>query len=110
MNVQISLGAALIALYGIFWFWHSQRGRKLTNAEIDQYLSIIAKLPSPTKEIDAVISRMRAWAAADDGKPVYMFNLMRFFPQLRTFQVRQSSGAHRSKPMRSMKEPSHGCG
>jgi hypothetical protein len=86
MNLQMILGAALVALYTIFLAWHSQRGRKLTHAEIDHYLSIIEKLPSPTEEIQAVTtSRIRAWAEADNGKPVYMFNLIRFFPQLRTF-------------------------
>jgi hypothetical protein len=85
MSLQIILGAALVALFVIFLAWHSQRGRKLTHAEIDHYLSIIEMLPSPAKEIHAVTSRIRAWAELDDGKPVYMFNLIRFFSQLRTF-------------------------
>src|SRR5262249_3096437 len=31
------------------------------------------------------LSRLRSWAEADDGKPVYMFNLIHFFPKLQTF-------------------------
>jgi hypothetical protein len=30
-------------------------------------------------------SRVRSWAEADDGRPVYMFNLIHFLPQFRTF-------------------------
>jgi hypothetical protein len=85
MSLQMIFGAALIALYVTFLTWHSQRGRKLTLAEIDHYLSIIEKLPSPAKDIKAVSARIRAWAEADDGKPVYMFNLIHFFSQVRTF-------------------------
>jgi hypothetical protein len=33
--------------------------------------------------IQAFISRIRSWA--DDGKPVFMLNLIRFYPQLHTF-------------------------
>lgn len=32
-----------------------------------------------------MLTRLRAWAFADDGKPVYMLNLMRFYPQVRAF-------------------------
>jgi hypothetical protein len=85
MTLQMMLGAALIALYVTFLTWHSQRGRKLTLAEIDHYLSIIEKLPSLAKDIKAVSARIRAWAEADDGKPVYMFNLIHFFSQVRAF-------------------------
>ena len=54
-------------------------------AEIDHYIPIIEKLPLPAAELKAIVSRIRTWAESDDGKPVYMFNLIRFFPELRTF-------------------------
>ena len=81
----IILGAALVVLYLVFLAWHSPWGGKLTQAEIDHYIPIIEKLPLPAEEIKAIVSRIRPWAEIDDGKPVYMFNLIRFFPQLRTF-------------------------
>ena len=46
---------------------------------------MIEKLPLPEKGIQAFIARLRSWAEADDGKPVYMFNLMHFFCRVRTF-------------------------
>jgi hypothetical protein len=83
---EIILGVSLLALYLIFSAWHSQGGgSKLTKEEVDHYMAIIEKLPLPQEEIKAITSRIRPWAEADDGKPVYMFNLIHFFPQLRTF-------------------------
>ena len=77
--------AVVIILYVAFWAWHSQGAGKLTQAEIDRYLEMIEKLPLPENGIQAFIARLRSWAEADDGKPVYMFNLMHFFSRVRTF-------------------------
>src|SRR5262245_42676962 len=85
MWFELILGVALTVLYVAFWAWHSQGAGKLTHAEIDQYLAIIEKLPLPEKRVQDFIARLRPWAEADDGKPVYMFNLINFFPQLQRF-------------------------
>ena len=85
MWFDLILAAALMVLYVAFWAWHSQGAGKLTQAEIDQYLAIIEKLPLPEKEVQAFTARVRPWAEADDGKPVYMFNLIHFFPRVQTF-------------------------
>jgi hypothetical protein len=85
MWIELILAAAFVILYVAFSAWHSQGAGKLTQAEIDQYVAIIEKLPLPEKGVQAFIARLRSWAEADDGKPVYMFNLMHFFPQVRTF-------------------------
>jgi hypothetical protein len=82
---EIILGTVLLVLYLAFWAWHSPRVHKLTRAEVDHYMAIIEKLPLPPGEVNAIASRIRRWAEADDGKPFYMFNLIHFFPQLRTF-------------------------
>ena len=85
MWFELILAAALVILYVAFSAWHSQGAGKLTQAEIDRYLAIIEKLPLPEKRVQAFIARLRPWAEADDGKPVYMFNLIHFFPKLQTF-------------------------
>jgi hypothetical protein len=85
MWFELILGAVLVILYVAFRAWHSQGGGKLTEAEIDQYLAIIEKLPLPEKGVQAFTARLRPWAEADDGKPVYMFNLIHFFSQLQPF-------------------------
>jgi len=85
MWFELILAAALMVLYVAFCAWHSQGAGKLTQAEIDRYLAIIEKLPLPDKGVQAFTARLRPWAEADDGKPVYMFNLIHFFPKLQTF-------------------------
>ena len=85
MWFELILAAVLVILYLAFWTWHSQGGGKLTQAEIDQYVANIEKLPLPEKAVQAFIARLRPWAEADDGKQFYMFNLMHFFPQLQPF-------------------------
>jgi hypothetical protein len=85
MWFELILAAVLTLLYLTFWAWHSQGASKLTRAEIDQYLAMIEKLPLPEKGVEAFTARLRAWAEADDGKPVYMFNLINFFPRVQTF-------------------------
>src|SRR5262249_41977610 len=83
--VEVIFGAVLLVLFLGFWLWHSPIRRKLTREEIDRYLVAAEKLVLPGEEMKAALARLRAWAEADDGKPVYMLNLMRFYPQLRSF-------------------------
>ena len=85
MWFELIFAAALVILYLAFLAWHSQGRGKLTQAEIDQYVAIIEKLPLPEKAVQAFIARLRPWAEADDGKPVYMFNIIPFFPRLQPF-------------------------
>src|SRR3982751_732611 len=85
MWFELILAGALVILYLIFCAWHSQGTGKLSQAEINEYLAIIEKLPLPEKGVQAFIARLRSWAEADDGKPVYMFNLIHFFPQTQAF-------------------------
>ena len=85
MWFEVIFAAVLVILYLAFVAWHSQGGGKLTEAEIDQYITIIEKLPLPEKAVQTFIDRLRPWAEADDGKPVYMFNLIHFFPRLQPF-------------------------
>jgi hypothetical protein len=82
---EIIFGVVLLVLFLGFWFWHSPIRGKLTPEEIDRYLGAIEKVPLPAEEMTATLARLRAWAEADDGKPVYMLNLMRFYPHLRSF-------------------------
>jgi len=85
MWFELIFATVLVILYLVFLGWHSQGGGKLTQAEIDRYVAIIEKLPLPEKAVQAFITRLRSWAEADDGKPVYMFNLIHFFPKLQPF-------------------------
>ncbi|HEY2118379.1 MAG TPA: hypothetical protein VGH37_04270 [Candidatus Acidoferrum sp.] len=85
MWFELIFASVLVILYLAFLAWHSQGGGKLTRAEIDRYVAIIEKLPLPQKAVQAFIAHLRPWAEADDGKQVYMFNLIHFFPKLQPF-------------------------
>jgi len=85
MWFELILAVVLVILYLAFLAWHSQGSGKLTQAEIDQYVANIEKLQLPENAVQAFITCLRSWAEADDGKPVYMFNLIHFFPKLQPF-------------------------
>jgi hypothetical protein len=57
----------------------------LTANEIDHYLKLVARLALPDDGAEQLVARLRPWADADDGKPTYMLNLNRYFPELRPF-------------------------
>ena len=82
---ELILGAALAALFVAFWMWQSPGDAgKLTPAEVDAYLRRIeAGLPGVPAERAEFLARMRAWGLADDGRPVYMLNAMRYYAELR---------------------------
>jgi len=81
-KTQKAFGVSLLGAFAKFWRWHSPPAKKLTQQEIDHYLGIISKLPLPGDETEKIVARLRPWAEADDGKPVYMLNLIRYFPEL----------------------------
>src|SRR5512135_2383787 len=62
-----------------------RRQRRLTQNDIDRYLTAIGtQLPLLAEEREELLARLRPWAEADDGKPVYMLNLMRYYDPPRT--------------------------
>lgn len=85
---EIRFGLLLAALYAAFWLWQTPgvlRG-PLAAEEVGEYLRLVEeRLPLPAAEKPAVLEHLREWAMADDGKPVYMLNLMRYYPTLRSF-------------------------
>lgn len=79
------LGAVLAALFVAFWIWQTPGNlQKLSSAEVATYLhGIEGKLPGEPGEQAVFLSRLRAFGLADDGRPVYMLNAMRYYPQLK---------------------------
>ncbi len=74
----------LVILAGVFVWQHpGAAGDRLKPAEIDKYLAGVERLPLSAEEKADSVKRLRAWAEADDGQPVYMLNLMRFYPQVK---------------------------
>jgi catechol 2,3-dioxygenase-like lactoylglutathione lyase family enzyme len=77
----IALGAVFVALFAAFFLWQTPSVWRapMTAAEVDRYAAQLDKhLVQPPAAKAAFIERIRQWAAADDGRPVMMVNLMRY--------------------------------
>jgi hypothetical protein len=88
LRFEAWLAIAFVAIAALVWAWQHAGALRgpLTRAEIDRYLAAIdAQLPWPGEERAASLQRLRSWAEADDGRPVYMLNLMRYYRELHRF-------------------------
>ena len=78
----------LLLVFGAFWTWQTPgwlRG-SLTPQEVDYHIGMLEQnLVMPAPEKNELLAKLRAWALADDGRPFFMLNLMRYYPQLRRF-------------------------
>lgn len=84
---EILLAAFFLMLTAGVWLWQNPgvlEGR-LTAQEIDQYMGVLSRLPFPSDEREDMLRSARAWMESDDARPVYMLNLMRFYPELRRY-------------------------
>lgn len=81
----LAVGAACTGAFGAFWRWHSPKVEPLTPDEIDRYLGIAAKLPLPEGHMEPILARLRQWAEADDGRPCFNLNMIRFYDENRTW-------------------------
>ncbi len=80
---ELMLAAVLLALVLAVCQWQAP-GTRLSAAEVEAYLAQIERLaPMPDDDKAELLRRMRAWGMADDGRPVYMLNLMRYHDRLR---------------------------
>jgi len=76
-----ALALAFVALCA--WLSPGEHSR-LDAAETDRYIARLkGRLPVPADEERIFLERLRAWASADDGRPVYMLNVMSYYPQRR---------------------------
>ena len=67
------------------WAWQDPGVWKgpMTDEDVAYYMAAIDRnLDLPPDTGDEIMARLRAWAEADDGRPVYMLNLMRFYPEV----------------------------
>jgi uncharacterized protein (DUF1330 family) len=86
---EIGFAAVLAALYAAFWLWQTPGVLlgPLAAAEVEEYVRIVEeRLPMPAEQKPAVLQHLREWALADDGRPVYMLNLMRYHERLHHFE------------------------
>jgi hypothetical protein len=81
------LAGVLLAVFVAVWLWQNPglvRGR-LRAQEVAQFMAQVERLPFRADERPEAHRRLRAWMEDDDGRPFYMLNLMRYYPELRRF-------------------------
>lgn len=79
------LAAAFLLIFFAMFAWQhpGALGSRLKPAEIERYLvGVERNIPGTPREKADAVARVRAWALADDGRPFYMLNLMRFRPRV----------------------------
>lgn len=79
------LALVFISLFAAFYLWQNPGfvTGKLTAQEIDQALEAAGKqVPFAPGRKEPLLKAVRAWAEADDGKPFYMLNLMRYYKEV----------------------------
>jgi hypothetical protein len=79
---EILLALVLAAILVVFSIWHTP-GEKMSAEEVEHFMAKLEGLPWEDQEAGQMRIQMRAWAEADDGRPVYMLNLMRYYDELR---------------------------
>jgi len=81
---EVILALVFVGAFLALWMWLTPGTRgALTRAEVDVYIRRIeAAAPMPAAEKAEAMARLRAWGEADDGAPVHMLNLMRYYPKL----------------------------
>jgi hypothetical protein len=80
--VEIVLGIVMVLIVLAVSAWQSSE--TLSKTEVDTYIGILEKgIPVEWEERNEFIARMREWGKGDDGKPVYMLNLMRYYDQIK---------------------------
>jgi hypothetical protein len=81
-----ALALAFVATIAAVFLWQNPgvTGDRLSSAETDAYLKAADRqIALPAAEKADMLVRLRAFADHDDGRPVYMLNLMRFYPKVR---------------------------
>jgi hypothetical protein len=87
-RVELSLAAVMAVVFALICHWQAP-GRTLSRADVDAYIRRIdAGVGLPGNEKADILSHLRAWGEADDGKPVYMLNLMRYYDTARSMPGR----------------------
>ena len=85
---ELGLAIVLMAIFALVCHWQAP-GRTLTEADVDDYVRrIAAGTDIPESEKADIVAHLRSWGEADDGRPVYMLNLMRYYGTARSMPGR----------------------
>ncbi len=92
---ELILGVVCACTFAALWMWLTPGARgALTGTEVDAYIRRIEPVvPMPAAEKPETMARLRAWGEADDGAPVHMLNLMRYYPKLQPLPATASAAS-----------------
>lgn len=78
-------GAVLSTAVAAVWLQQSPGAWRgpLTRAEVADYVARLTRMPMAPEERTETLARLRAFGEADDGNPVHMLNVMRFYDEVR---------------------------
>jgi hypothetical protein len=83
-RLELYLAVVMVALFALVCHWQAP-GRTLTRADVDDYIRRIdAGVELPASEKADILAHLRSWGEADDGRPVFMLNLMRYYDTARS--------------------------
>jgi hypothetical protein len=82
-RLELFLAVVMVACFAGVSHWQAP-GRTLTPAAVDDYIRRIdAGVPVPAREKAEILAHLRSWGEQDDGRPVFMLNLMRYHDVVR---------------------------
>lgn len=86
------LGIVLLVLTLLVSAWQIPAfySKPISNQEAEDYLAIIQQSELPSEAREELLTSLVPFMAADDGQPIYMLNLMRFYRELRTIASNES--------------------
>jgi hypothetical protein len=80
---ELILTLVFVILFAGFCLW-LKPDSALTQSEVDRYLAGFEQnWRMPADEKAQFMANMRAWGESDDGKPVYMINLMAYYDKVK---------------------------
>ncbi len=82
-RIEILTALFMALIFAALCIWQAP-GRPMTRAEVDSYMAKLdATFPFDETERADLLKRMRQFGENDDGQPVYMVNLLRYFDHVR---------------------------
>lgn len=87
-RVELGLAVLMAVIFALVWHWQVPH-RTLTKTDVEDYIRrIAAGIELPGNEKAEIIGHLRSWGETDDGRPVYMLNLMRYYDAARSMPGR----------------------
>ena len=86
LELKLFVGFVFFAALVQVWNYQTFLGGKLSAADVESYIvKMEERLELPADQKTLLIARVRDWAKDDNGRPIYMVNLMRYFGEVRAF-------------------------